>query len=69
MFDIVVCEFSVIFAQIELIADPYRVAIWIAGTYVGIKKNMSQMQTSHRRKRTTQNSNLCSTRKVHRTSL
>ena len=38
MFDIVVCEFSVIFAQIELIADPYRVPVWIADTYVGNKK-------------------------------
>ena len=69
MFDIVVCEFSVIFAQIELIADPYRVPIWIADTYVGIKKNMSKMQTSHRRKGTTQNSDLCGSREIHRTSL
>jgi len=37
-------KISVILAQIELIADPYRFQVLIAITYGQIKKDMSEMQ-------------------------
>jgi len=43
VFDIPSSKISVILAQFQLIADPYRVQIWIAITYDGIKKVMYEM--------------------------
>ena len=42
---------SVVLAQLELIADPYLAAFWIADTYGHIKKSMSKMQKRDWRKR------------------
>jgi len=42
-FDIPISKISVILAQIELIADPYRFLIWIANTHDKIKKDLSTM--------------------------
>jgi len=42
-FDIPLTQFSGVLAQLELIADPYRFAVWIADTHGTIKKSMSKM--------------------------
>jgi len=40
-FDIPSSKLSVILAQLELIADPYRFLFWIANTHGKIKKDLS----------------------------
>jgi len=42
-FDIPLTQFSGVFTQLELIADPYRFAVWIANTHGTTKKDMSKM--------------------------